>query len=94
MRHITYSEARQSLASLLDEVNADAAPVLITRQRGGAAVLVSESEYSSLMETLHLLSSPRNAEVLLRSIAHAEAGNTIEFDWDDTSDGTEIEPTE
>jgi antitoxin YefM len=76
MRHVTYSEARQSLASLLDEVNADAAPVMITRQRGGDAVLLSMSEYQGLMETLHLLSSPRNAEKLLRSIADAEAGKT------------------
>ena len=45
MAIVTYSYARQNLAKLMDEVEDDNAPVIISRQRKrGAAVLVSESE--------------------------------------------------
>lgn len=74
MRNVTYSEARNNLKALLDEVNQDAAPVLITRQQGEAGVLMSVSEYFGMLDTLHLLSSPRNAERLMRSFAQGITG--------------------
>jgi antitoxin YefM len=74
MRTVTFSEARRSLASVMDKAAADRAPVMITRQRGEGAVLISASEWASIEETLHLLRSPANAKRLLESIAELEAG--------------------
>lgn len=74
MHAITYTEFRKSLKKSLDEVLQSHAPLHITRQRGGDAVLVSLEEYESLQETLMLLSSPNNAKRLLTSIQQAENG--------------------
>ena len=72
---ISYSEAREKLKAVIDKVVADRAPIAITRQRGEGAVLVSESEWASIEETLYLLASPANAKRLLDSIAELEAGD-------------------
>jgi antitoxin YefM len=74
MQTISYSRLRQNLADTLDQVNEDHAPILITRQNGKEAVLISYEDYRSIEETLYLLSNPANAERLLKSIAELEAG--------------------
>ena len=74
MYAISYSEARENLKSVIDKVVTDRAPIAITRQRGEGAVIVSASEWASIEETMYLLSSPKNAERLLESIAELEAG--------------------
>ena len=74
MQAISYSEARENLKSVIDKVVADRAPIAITRQRGEGAVLISESEWASIEETLYLLRSPANARELLASIAELDAG--------------------
>ena len=74
MRAVSYSDARDNLKSMIDKVVSDRAPIAITRQRGEGAVLVSESEWASIEETLYLLRSPVNAKRLLDSIAELEAG--------------------
>ncbi len=79
MDTISYSELRQTLKAQMDKVCADRAPLLVTRQNGDPVVMMSLAEYESLEETLHLLSSPANAEHLRRSLAEAEAGDFVEF---------------
>lgn len=75
MKTASYSELRQNLAAMLDSVEADHEPVIITRDRGKpAAVLMSLEDFASYEETQYLLQSPRNAERLLASIAELEAG--------------------
>lgn len=78
MKAISYSEARENLKSVIDRVVADRAPIAITRQRGEGAVLVSESDWASIQETLYLLSSPANAARLLDAIRGLEAGEGVE----------------
>jgi antitoxin YefM len=80
MQAISYSEARENLKSVIDRVVADSMPIAITRQRGEGAVLVSESDWSSIQETLYLLRSPANARELLASIAGLDAGKGVEHD--------------
>ena len=70
----TFSNTRANLKAIMDRVVADRAPVKITRQRAEAVVIVSESDWESIEETLHLLSSPRNAARLLEAIRGLEAG--------------------
>ena len=83
MRAITFSDARENLDSIIDRVVADHAPVAIARRRAEGAVLVSETDWASIQETLYLLSSPRNAAVLLEAVRGLEGG-----------EGEEHEPTE
>lgn len=75
MPHVTYTDLRQNLARHLDEAVDSRAPILVTRQGGkGNVVILSEKEFESWQETLHLLRSPANAQRLLRSIRAADAG--------------------
>jgi antitoxin YefM len=68
MKAITYTAARESLAATMDEVCRDRAPVIITRKRDQAVVMVSLEDYESLEETAYLLRSPANAKRLLAAI--------------------------
>src|SRR5881396_3135294 len=72
MKSITYTAARENLAKTINRVCEDNAPVVITRNRDQAVVMLSLSEYESLEETAHLLRSPENAKRLLRSIEQLE----------------------
>ncbi|MBA3879845.1 MAG: prevent-host-death protein [Sphingobium sp.] len=73
MYAISYSEARENLKSVIDQVVADHAPIAITRQRGEGAVLVSQSDWEAIQETLYLLSSPANASRLIEAVRGLEA---------------------
>jgi antitoxin YefM len=64
----------------MDAVEESRAPLFVTRSKGKAFVVMSEEEYESMAETLHLLSNPVNAAHLRESIAQAEAGNVIVMD--------------
>jgi antitoxin YefM len=77
---ITASEARARLFPLIEQVNANEKPVTITSKNGNA-VLMSESEYESILETAYLFSSPANREHLLESIAQADRGETFEVEF-------------
>ena len=81
MQTVTYSEARENLKSVIDKVVADRAPILVTRQRGEGAVIVSESEWASIEETMYLLRSPKNAERLLEAVRGFEAGDVPGIDY-------------
>ena len=74
MDTISYSAARNQLARTMDKVNDNSAPVIITRQRGKPAVLMSLEEYEAMTETAHLLSSPVNAARLRKGLREFKAG--------------------
>ena len=71
---VTYSDARKNFKAIMDRVVNDCDHTVITRQRGEAVVLVSLSEWNSIQETAHLLSSPKNAARLAEGIAQLNAG--------------------
>ena len=80
MDSVSYSDLRQRLKAHMDRVCADRAPLLVTRRGGEAVVIMAQAEYESMEETMHLLSTPENAERLLRSVSQAEAGELTEHD--------------
>lgn len=77
---LSYTHVRQNLARIMDDVCDTKAPVVISRRNERPVVMMSLDEYHAIEETLHLLRSPRNAERLLRSIAHADAGKLEKHD--------------
>jgi antitoxin YefM len=77
---ITASQARAQLFPLIEQVNADMKPVVIT-SKAGNAVLISVSEYESMIETAYLLSTPANREWLLESLAQADRGELQSVDF-------------
>jgi len=73
-----YSEFRKKLKNYLDNVEFNNETLIIKRGSGKGAVLISLEEYNSIMETLHLLSSKKNAQRLYESIEQMQSGNTIQ----------------
>jgi antitoxin YefM len=74
MRLINYSEACNSLKSVLDATVEDADVTVITRRDGPDAVVMSLDQYNSIMATLHLLSNPANAAHFTKSIKEYRQG--------------------
>jgi len=68
----TYSQARANLAKLCDEVVDNQRIVIISRRGRHDVALISADELSGLLETIHLLRSPRNAERLLTALDRAK----------------------
>ena len=74
MRAITYTAARNILASTMKKVCDDHDPVIVTRKNNEAVILMSLEDYESLTETAYLMQSPKNAKRLIDSIEELRAG--------------------
>lgn len=74
MRIVSFTEARNGLKGVLDQVVNDADCTVITRRDSEDAVVMSLEYYNSLMETVYLLKSPANAEHLRKSIEQFHQG--------------------
>ena len=70
-RHVPYDEFRKDPAKYMDEAGAE--PLRIDRE-AGSVVMIAEDEFEGWQETVHLLSSPRNAERLMRAMRELDAG--------------------
>lgn len=77
MKAITYTAARENLAKTINRVCEDHDPVIITKNRDQAVVMMSLDDYESLEETAYLLRSPANAKRLRESIAALERGEGV-----------------
>lgn len=72
MENMTYSDFRSHLASALDKVSDSHVPILITRQSGKSAILMSLEDFKSYEETAHLMSSVKNVDRLNQAIKELE----------------------
>lgn len=70
----TYTHLRGKLASVLDRVVEDQEVVIVRRKGARDVALVPATELAGLMETAHLLRSPKNAQRLLAALRRAQAG--------------------
>ena len=77
MTAISYTAARESLASTMDRVCDNHDPVIITRNRDQAVVMLSLEDYEALQETAYLFRSPANAKRLIDSIGSLNKGKGI-----------------
>ena len=74
MKILTFSEARASLKTVMDDVCKDHVPTVVTRVNGEHVVMLSLADFNSIEETLYLLGSANNANRLMESIAQLKAG--------------------
>ncbi len=74
MDTMSYTAFRNELAKVLDKVNDDHKPVLITRQNGKPAVVISLEDFQAYEETAYLMASPKNAQRLNDAINQVSAG--------------------
>ena len=77
MTAMTYTAARENLAEAMNKVCEDHDPIIITRNRNQAVVMMSLEDYSAMEETAYLTRSPANARRLLEGIRSLEAGKGI-----------------
>ena len=70
----TYTSLRERLASILNQVSEDQEVVIVRRRGARDVALVPAEELRSLMETAHLLRSPKNARRLLAALKRATEG--------------------
>jgi len=78
-----FSEFRLGLKGFLDKVENDNETLILKRKSGVGSVLISLEEYNSLIETMHLLSSKKNADRLFESIQQMKSGQTVQPNLED-----------
>ena len=74
MNILSFTEARSSFKAVMDTVCKDHEPTVITRVSGDHIVMLSLEDFNSMQETMHLLSSAKNATRLMESIEQLRAG--------------------
>ena len=72
-----FTEFRTNLKDYLDSVENDQEMLIVKRKTGKGAVVISLTEYNAMMETMHLLSSKKNADRLYESIQQMKSGDTV-----------------
>lgn len=77
---LSFTDTRARLKAVMDRVVADRSPVVVTRQKAEAVVMVSLSDWNAMEETMHLLSTSANAARLAEAIAELDAGGGTERD--------------
>jgi antitoxin YefM len=80
MKVLNYSDTRARLKDVMDQVVDDRTPVVVTRKRGEAVVMVSLADWNAMEETFHLMSQPANAQRLTEAIRQLDAGGGSEHD--------------
>ena len=68
MKTLSSTDLRANLSAVMDRVNDDHEPVIVTRAKGRPVVMISLEDWSSMDETTYLLASPANKAELLAAI--------------------------
>ena len=74
MRVVTFSEARNNLKQVIDQVVDDSDVAVISRRDAPDAIVMSLETYNSWLEMVHLLKTPANAAHLTKSIRQLRSG--------------------
>ena len=77
MATISYTALRQNLSGVMDKISKDREAVYITRKGHESIVMITESDYNSIQETLYLLSSRNNAQRLEESFKQASDNDFV-----------------
>jgi antitoxin YefM len=85
MKTVSYSDAREHLASLIEEVISTREQVVIQRRGFEAVAMIPADELAGFIETAHLLRSPKNAKRLLEALLRSYRGGGDQMDLDEIS---------
>jgi antitoxin YefM len=77
MKTLSSTDLRANLSAVMDRVNDDHEPVIVTRAKGRPVVMVSLEDWASMDETTYLLASPANRAALLAGIADIDVGRVV-----------------
>jgi len=77
MTTVSYTDFRQNLARFLDKAEDDCEEIIVTRDKGRKAIVLSLEDFLSLQETAYLLSSAKNRKHLEKSLQEARTGKTV-----------------
>ena len=77
MKTVNFTELRKNLRSYLDVVINDADTVVISRENGTAAVIISMDEYNAIKETEYIMQSPVTMEAIRRAADELDRGETV-----------------
>lgn len=77
MKTLSSTDLRANLSSVMDQVNEDHEPVIVTRAKGKPVVMVSLEDWASMDETTYLLSSPANRDRLMQAISEADSNQLV-----------------
>jgi len=80
MQAVLYSQARNNLRAIINNVCDNFEEFMITTKEKQTAVIISQSEYNSMKETIYLLSSKNNRDRLLDAVDEIENGNFLKKD--------------
>lgn len=83
MEIVSYTALRQNLSSIMHKIEQDSSVYKISRKNHPNLIIMTEDDLNSLNETLHILSSQKNAAKLFESIKQAEDGDFVEVDLED-----------
>lgn len=77
VKTLSSTDLRANLSSVMDQVNEDHEPVIVTRAKGKPVVMVSLEDWASMDETTYLLSSPANRDRLMQAISEADSNQLV-----------------
>jgi len=80
MGHVSLSDFRANIASHLDKLEQDRDHLVVSRQGHEHLVVLPLKDWQGMEETLYLLSTKANRDMLSASIAELDAGRGIEVD--------------
>lgn len=85
------AKVHKDFFQILDEVAQDSSVVIVKRKDGTNAAIISELELNSLVETVHLLRSPKNAQRLFTALERSQQRDLDSLSAEDTDVKQELE---
>lgn len=80
MEVTTFTDFRRNMKAYFEKVLSMGVPLFISRPEGNDLVVMSKSEYNSMLETFHLLRSPKNAQRLMEAMEQDKRGGGTQRD--------------
>jgi antitoxin YefM len=82
MQAVLYSQARNNLRSMINQVCDNFEEFIITTKEKQTVVLISQDEYNAMKETIYLLSSKNNRDRLLNAVDQIESSKFVKKEID------------
>lgn len=85
MKAVTYAQLRRGLPQIMDRAADDHDPVIVTRSKGEAMVLMSLEDFEAYRTTLHLMGTPEKRAALEAAMDELERGERVDVAFDEAA---------